>query len=29
MWCIYGIFICMTYAYSVDLYRIWKKRKDD
>lgn len=29
MWCIYGILICMAYACSVDLYRIWKKRKDD
>ena len=29
MWCIYGILICMAYACSVDLYRIWKKRKVD
>lgn len=29
MWCIYGIFACMAFACSVDLYRIFKKRKED
>lgn len=28
MWCIYGILLCIAYAGSVDLYRLWK-RKDD
>lgn len=28
MWCIYGIFACMAYAGSVDLYR-YLKRKDE
>lgn len=27
MWYIYGIFICMAFACSVDLYRWNKKRK--
>lgn len=27
MWCIYGIFACMAFACSVDLYRWNKKRK--
>ena len=28
MWCIYGILACIAYAGSVDLYRLWKKRKE-
>lgn len=27
MWCIYGMFACMAFACSVDLYRWNKKRK--
>ena len=29
MWCIYGIMLCIAYAGCVDLYRLWKKRKND
>lgn len=26
MWCIYGILLCIAYAGSVDLYRLWKRK---
>ncbi|ATP34745.1 hypothetical protein [Ligilactobacillus salivarius] len=29
MWCIYGILVCIAYAGSVDLYRLWKRKDDE
>ena len=29
MWCIYGILLCIAYAGSVDLYRLWKRKDDE
>lgn len=28
MWCVYGIIGLIAYAGCVDLYRLWKRRKE-
>nr|DAT81134.1 MAG TPA: transmembrane domain protein [Caudoviricetes sp.] len=28
VWCVYGILLLIAYAGCVDLYRLWKRRKD-